>query len=148
MIEHRARRRRSGARDAGKPGLDDGHKPIEIDGLGDIVVGPQAAAFEFVVPAGQCSQEYKRYLAETGAQFLQRLEHLKAGHDRHPDVAQDEVRRRRHQRLQSFPATVSDDDLEPALDQLFGDQGGGFIVIFDAKDFLARIRHASVHPKA
>ena len=49
--------------------------------------------------------------------------------------------------LESFPATVSNDDLEPALDQLFGDQGGGFIVIFDAKDFLARICHAAYIPR-
>ena len=43
---------------------------------------------------------------------------------------------------------MSNDDLEPALDQLFGDQGCGFVVVFNAKDFLARICHAAMHPKA
>ena len=52
-------------------GLDDRRKPIEIDGVGDIVIGPEAAAFELVVAASQSSEEMSGILLKRERQFVQ-----------------------------------------------------------------------------
>ncbi len=136
------------ARHAREPCRDDGREQVEVDRLGDVVVGAEAPSLELAVAIGERRQEHERHAREARRQRDQALEQLEPGHQRHVDVAEHEIGRVLQDRGQACVPVIGDAERVAALDQLLDDQRGGLAIVLDAQDSFGWLGHGTDPVKA
>ena len=119
-------------------GLDDFGQQFKIDGLGDVVVGPQPAALEGGVAVGEGGEKEEGDRTQpVGVDPREGFQHFEPRHLRHGDVAEHEIGRIGEDAFQPLASVDRDlDPIAPPAEEV-GQQFPGILVVLDAQDARA-----------
>jgi hypothetical protein len=127
--------------DAGQARDDQGSQHLEINRLGDVIIGAEPPSFELVVPIRQRGEKDEWDVGEFRPARRQVLEQLEPGHDGHINVSEDEIRGRLAQTLQSKLPVVGHSNLIAAIGEIFGNQCSRFVIVLYTQNALGDSFH-------